>query len=120
MQDSEQVPAPREDGAVKTARIVYIVYLCSIVFGPLSLVGVIFAYVNRNNDDSWTDTHFRFQIRTFWMALLYAVVSLVATVIAVGWLMLVGALIWWIVRCAKGLKALSRSDPYPNVKTWLW
>ena len=44
----------------------------------------------------------------------------VSTVFLVGWLMLLAALVWWIVRCVKGLQCVSRSEPYPNATTWLW
>lgn len=103
-----------------TAKIVYIIYLCSIVIGILAIVGVIIAYVHRDNSGGWVDEHYRFQIRTFWIGLLFFVISGFATILVIGWLMVLATLIWWIVRCVKGLKALSQSEPYPNVTTWLW
>ena len=48
------------------------------------------------------------------------VVSSAATVIVIGWLLLLATLVWWIVRCVKGLQCVSRSEPYPNIETWLW
>ena len=29
-------------------------------------------------------------------------------------------LVWWIVRCAKGLQRQSRGEAYENPATWLW
>ena len=103
-----------------TAKIVYIVYLCSVVFWVLAVVGLIISYVNRNDAPEWAASHYRFQIRTFWIGLLFSVVAGVAVFIYVGVLLFLAALVWWIVRCAKGLKYVSRSEPYPNVTTWLW
>ena len=107
MQDSDLLP---EDGDGKnggTAKIIYIIFLCSVVFGLLAIVGVIIAYVYRDHAGGWVDKHFHFQIRTFWIGLLYFVVSSIATFFVIGWLLLLVSLVWWIVRCAKGLKALS-------------
>lgn len=103
-----------------TARIVYILYLCGIVFWPVCVVGVVMSYVNRGEAAEWAASHYRFQIRTFWIGLLFSVVSVAATFLLVGWLLLLAALIWWIVRCVKGLKSLSTSQPYPNAASWLW
>ena len=118
----ESVPVDENGGGKDsgTARIIYIIYLCSVVFGLLAIVGVIIAYVYRDHGGGWVDKHFHFQIRTFWIGLLYFMVSGLATFLVIGWLLLLVSLVWWIVRCAKGLKALSRSEPYPNVTTWLW
>ena len=120
MQNNELLPGDRNGNSGGTAKVVYIVYLCSVVFGLLAIVGVIIAYVHRNASGGWVDEHYRFQIRTFWIGLLYVLVSGLAAFFVIGWLMLLASLIWWIVRSAKGLKFLSQSEPYPNVTTWLW
>ena len=65
-------------------------------------------------------THYRFQIRTFWIGLLYVAVSWVATLILIGWLVGLFTLVWWIVRCAKGLKTSTAGVPYDNPTTWPW
>ncbi len=108
----------RESGG--TAKLVYFIYLGSLVFWILVIVGLIIAYVNRDHNGGWVDEHYRFQIRTFWIGLLYGAISTIAVFFVIGWVLLVLWIVWWIVRCAKGLKAVSRSEPYPNVKTWLW
>ncbi len=102
------------------ARIVYLLYLGAVIIGLLALIGVIIAYVNRNNSGGWVSDHHRFQIRTFWIGLLYSAVGAVSTVFLVGWLMLLATLVWWIMRCVKGLQCASRSESYPNATTWLW
>jgi len=102
------------------AKIVYIVYLAAVVIGVLAIVGVVIAYVSRTGGGGWIDDHYRFQIRTFWIGLLYMAVAAVSTVFLVGWLMMLAAAVWWIVRCVKGLQCASRRLPYPNAATWLW
>ena len=55
-----------------------------------------------------------------WIGLLYFFISLITTMILIGWLVLVLMIIWWIIRCVKGLKALFEGVPYANPTTWLW
>ena len=104
---------------IRTARLVYILYLSSLLFGPLAAIGIVFAFVNRGSGGV-ADAHFRFQIRTFWIGLLYLVISIAAMFILIGFLMILVWALWWIVRAVKGLKFLSQGDSYPNTETWLW
>ena len=121
MQGNDILPASGGGGETGgNAKIVYFLYLGAIVIGLLALVGVIVAYVSRNDSGGWADNHYRFQIRTFWIGLLYSAVGAVSTIFLVGWVMLGAVLVWWIVRCVKGLQCVSRSEPYPNMETWLW
>jgi len=106
------------DGA--TAQIVYILYLVSLAVGITSIVGLVMAYVNRGDAPEWVQTHYRFQIRTFWIGLLYGLVSLLTLILVVGLFFGFFTLIWWIVRCVKGMKALGQGRPYDDPATWLW
>ena len=121
MQGNDILPASGGAGeSGGNARIVYILYLAAIVIGLLALIGVIIAYVSRNDAGGWVNDHYRFQIRTFWIGLLYFAIGTLTAFIVIGWLVLLAALVWWIVRCVKGLQCVSRSEPCPNIETWLW
>ncbi len=109
-------PAP----STTTAVIVYVLYLASLLVGVTAIVGLVVAYVNVGDAPEPLANHYRFQIRTFWIGFLYAVVGLLLVVVVVGWALLVFEAVWLIVRCVKGLKHLDRREPYPNVETWLW
>lgn len=102
------------------ANIVYILYLVSLLVGVTSIVGVIMAYVNRAEAPEWVQTHYRFQIRTFWIGLLYGLIGVATFIIVIGifWLMFVA--IWYIVRCVKGMQAISRGLPYERPASWMW
>lgn len=113
-------PAPQAAPSDTSAKIIYILYLASLVLGVTSLVGVIMAYVNVGDAPEPLKSHYRFQIRTFWIGLLYGAIGLVLTLVAVGVLVLVFVAVWLVVRCVKGLKALDRREGYPNVETWFW
>ena len=66
-------------------------------------------------------SHYRLQIRTFWISLLYGVIGAATVpVFGVGFVVLLLVLVWWIVRCVKGMKSLSAGEAYPNPASWLW
>lgn len=49
----------------ETSKIVYFLYLAGLVFGITGIIGVVMAYINRNDAPEWLETHYQFQIRTF-------------------------------------------------------
>lgn len=108
---------PAEAG---TAQIIYILYLVSLAVGVTAVIGVIMAYVYRSDAPDWVAAHHRYQIRTFWIGLLYGVLSVATAIIIVGLLFGVFTFVWWIVRCIKGLKWISQGVPPAQPATWLW
>lgn len=52
-------------------------------------------------------SHFRYQIRTFWFALLWAVIGLATIWFGIGFFVLIGAGIWALYRHIKGLLRLT-------------
>ena len=116
---TEVAPAP-EDQAPKTALIVYGLYLASLIVGITSLIGVIVAYVYRKDAADWLQTHYRFQIRTFWIGVLYSLVGVILAMVFIGWFILVFAAVWLIVRCVIGIKRLGEQKPIANPASWLF
>ncbi len=112
--------AEEKHDTTSIARIVYILYLVSLAVGITGLVGVIMAYVNRSDAPDWLASHYRFQIRTFWIWLLYLIVGIVLCAIVIGIAVLVFAAVWWIIRCAKGLQYLAREEAYPDPEGWFF
>ncbi|ACL66562.1 conserved hypothetical protein [Anaeromyxobacter dehalogenans 2CP-1] len=103
-----------------TAKIVYVLYLLSFAAGITTLIGVVMAYVNEGDAPEGLRTHYRFQIRTFWIGLLYAVVGGLLTIVGIGALLLLFVAVWLVIRCVKGLRWLDQRQPVPNPATWLW
>lgn len=120
MTDQPAVGGARGAADGKTANIIYILYLVGLVVGITHLIGVIMAYVYRDSGPDWVKSHYRLQIRTFWIGLLYCAIALVTVVIVIGWFVLLFYFVWLIVRCVKGMKLLSSGAAYPNATTWLW
>jgi uncharacterized membrane protein len=103
-----------------TANTVYILYLVGLLVPVTPLVGVIMAYVNRGDAPDWVQSHYRFQIRTFWIGVLYSVIGIITVFIIVGFFWLCFVLVWWVVRCVKGMQAVAAGAPYERVETWMW
>jgi len=99
--------------------IVYLAYLASLAVPPLAIVGLVLAYSNREAAPDWLKTHHEFQIRTFWLTLLYLFVSAVLCLLLIGFLLMAASIVLYAVRCALGLYRLIRREPYPNPETWL-
>ena len=122
--NNDMIPGPTPDSTtddIKIALAIYVLYLVSLLipFIP-AIIGVIIAYEYRKNAPAWLATHYRFQIRTFWLWLLYGFISLLLTMIIIGFLLIVLLLIWVIVRCIKGIRKLDRNEAYPDPATWLF
>ena len=78
-----------------------------------SIIAVILNYVKRSDvRGTWLDSHFRWQIRTFWFGLLWVGLCLVFVLVTLGigilvaWLPLVIIAIWFIYRIVRGWMAL--------------
>ena len=114
-------PLPSQ-GLVNLAHLIYALHAFALVSGILtsativgsfvsglpSIVAVILNYVKRDAvRGTWLDSHFRWQIRTFWLGLLWVVVGTVTTFIIVGWFILLGVAIWYIYRVVRGALALN-------------
>jgi uncharacterized membrane protein len=110
--------APFDRNATNVS-IIYYLYLAAILLGVTAVVGVIMAYMNQLANE-WLDTHYTYQVRTFWIGLLYAAIGVVLTMVVIGVAVLAFVLVWWVVRCVKGLKFAGAGQPIPDPKTWLW
>ena len=83
-----------------------------------SLIAVILNYVKRGDArGTWLESHFRWQIRTFWFGLLWVAlcVSFIIVTLGIGvlvmWLPLAGVGLWFIYRIVRGWLALEGRRP---------
>jgi uncharacterized membrane protein len=96
--------------------------LGSFLFGWPSIIAVIIGYVKRGEArGTWLESHFDWQIRTFWFALAWAVlvglVSLPLALVIIGFgtwaLGLIVLGLWAIYRVARGWMRLADHQPMP-------
>jgi uncharacterized membrane protein len=116
---------PRE-GLVRLTHIIYGLHAFSAVMGVISSAAVVTAFLTgwpsilavilnyaRRADvrGTYLEAHFRWQIRTFWFAVLWVVVALLLFVTVLGiplaWLIVVVTGIWVLYRIGRGWLALN-------------
>jgi uncharacterized membrane protein len=94
----------------------------AFVFGWPSIIAVIINYVKRGEArGTWLESHFRWQIRTFWFALLWVIVVAIVggllTIVIIGFAIWVVGLfilgLWAIYRIARGWLRLNDRRPLP-------
>ena len=102
------------------AFIVYVLYLVGFFTGVSAVVGLIIAWMQIDRADTVSRSHFRFQIRTFWIGLLLLVVGAITLYIAVGVVILVWWIVWTAIRCVKGLLLLNAGEPVAEPESWLF
>jgi uncharacterized membrane protein len=88
----------------------------AFVFGVPSIIAVIMNYVyQRGARGTFLESHFRWQIRTFWFALLWIVIGVMLFVTLIGiplaWIICIAAGIWVIYRVARGWLTLQDRKP---------
>ncbi len=109
---------PQERRARRYALAVYLLYGAGFFVGLTFLLGVVLAYVARDQAPPWLATHFTFQIRTFWLSILWCVVGLVSAWLLVGLAFLAWAFILTLGRTIKGLVRLNEDRPIDNPESW--
>ena len=130
--DSRVVLTVPPAGLVRLTHIIYLLHGFSILMGMLgpaliittfltgwpSIIAVIINYVKRNDvRGTYLDSHFSWQIRTFWYTLFWLVIAamLFATVIGIlfAYILAVGTGVWVIYRIMRGWMALNDHNPMP-------
>lgn len=82
------------------------------VSAPFTVIAVVLAHVNRENArGTWLESHYTWQIRTFWIALPIFLVGSFTVYLPIGWLFILAAWLWVIYRAIKGWLRLSREEP---------
>ena len=105
--DSDPI-ARRSEPARNLAVVVYVLQGLFFFAGITPLVGVIINYVKLDDvTGTWIEPHFRWQIRTFWIGLLWMVIGTLTAPLIIGWFILLGIAIWFIYRIVKGALALN-------------
>jgi uncharacterized membrane protein len=102
------------------ALIVYILYFVAYFTGITAVIGVIIAHLQVGTADTMLASHYRFQIRTFWIGLLYLIIGAVLTLVLIGFAILLWWFIWSLIRNVKGVLALNENRPIANPASWMF
>lgn len=91
---------------------VYVLQALSFLWGLTAIVAVIVNYVKREDvKGTLFESHFDWQIKSFWWSLLWLVVGTVLMIVGVGFIILFAAWVWMIYRVVKGWLKLSEGKP---------
>jgi len=120
------------DSLVTWTHVIYLLHALSLLTGILgaatvvgafligwpSIIAVILNYVKRGEArGTWLESHFRWQIRTFWFGLLWVSLCILFVVMTLGlgilvaWLPLTIITVWFIYRIVRGWLALNERRP---------
>ena len=120
------------DSLVTWTNVIYLLHAFSLLTGILgaatvigaflvgwpSIIAVILNYLKRSDvRGTWLESHFLWQIRTFWFGLLWVSLCVIFVVLTLGigilvaWLPLGVITIWFIYRIARGWLALNERRP---------
>ena len=128
-------PTPAQTDSLPTwTHAIYALHAFSLItgiLGPVTVIGafltgwpsiiaVILNYVKRSDvRGTWLESHFRWQIRTFWFGLLWVVLCGLFVVGSLGlgllivWLPLFVVGVWFVYRILRGWLALRERRPMP-------
>ncbi|CRI67696.1 Transmembrane protein [Thiocapsa sp. KS1] len=95
-----------------TTSLVYLLQALSFLLGFTSVIGVVVNYLRLADvRGTWLETHFVWQIRTFWFQLLWGLIGLVTSVFLIGFLIWAGVYFWTLYRVVKGWANLAEERP---------
>ena len=121
-----------EASLITWTNVIYLLHAFSLLSGILgaatvigaflvgwpSIIAVILNYVKRNDvRGTWLESHFRWQIRTFWFGLLWTMICVLFVIMTLGlgiliaWMPLAFITIWFIYRIVRGWIALNARRP---------
>ena len=121
------------DGPRAWGHIMYGLHAAAVVFGLLtsativgafvfstpSIIAVVINYLTRGSvRGTWLDSHWAWQLRTFWFALLWGLVALLFAVTIIGVVVAIPVLavagLWVLYRIIRGWHALANGKAVPG------
>lgn len=100
------------DNAKSLTTLIYALYAASLFVGITAIVAIVMNYVKRDDlRGTWLESHFRWQIRTFWFGVLWTILGALTFLLVIGWGILMVAFVWFIYRIVKGWLRLSENKP---------
>lgn len=121
-----------QDSLVRLTHVIYTLHALSVVMGFLgsafiitafltgwpSIIAVIINYIKRGDVyDTYLDSHFSWQIRTFWYALFWLTIAAILFMTVIGivlaYIIAVGAGIWISYRIIRGWITLNEGRSMP-------
>lgn len=125
-------PAPVPEGLLTLSHVIYALHALTVLSGLMtpafvvtafitgwpSLIAIILNYVKRGQArGTWLESHFRWQIRTFWYAALWVLLSLLLMLTFIGIPLALGLIaiagLWVLYRIVRGWLRLNEGRAMP-------
>lgn len=102
--------------AKRMATIAYALQAAAPFVGVTFLIAAVISYLQRSKvAGTWLESHFHWQINTFWFGLAIGLVgALTLTAGPIGTMLLTGGLMWIVYRVVQGWTRLGREQPVGN------
>lgn len=109
---NEVILTENERSAKTLTTIIYALYAASFLFGITAIVAIMMNYIKKDDVvGTFFESHFTWQMRTFWFGLLWMVIGGITVFILIGWLILSVNTLWIIYRIVKGWLNLNDNKP---------
>jgi uncharacterized membrane protein len=96
--------------------LVYVAYVLHFLGSMTiftSIAALVINYLKRREVPPPFDSHHRWMIRTFWWSLAWGIIGGVLTYIGIGYLILLGMVIWWFYRLVRGIITMADGRALP-------
>ncbi len=112
--------------------VIYGLYIGSILALVTAPLGALIAHLRLGRGAAWLDSHLLFQVRTFWLGMLAAVLALLAWQVtgqldlppmyawSFGYLFATAGIVWMMARCAVGVHRLTSNRAIEVPRSWLF
>ena len=99
------------------ANLIYLMQALAFLLGGIPfIIAVVLGYLNRHHfKGTWLESHYIWQINTFWVALALVIIGTLTLPYLIGFVVLIAATIWTIYRIVYGWFTLNRSKEVTTV-----
>ena len=99
---------------------VYALYFAGYFTAFTAVIGVVIAHLKVDDADPVLRSHYQFQIRTFWIGVLYIAIGFPLCLLVVGFPILIWWSVWTLIRIIKGFIAVNEYKPIARPTSWLF
>ncbi|MEM7695548.1 MAG: hypothetical protein AAF318_13930 [Pseudomonadota bacterium] len=98
--------------SVVTTKLIYAGFLTSLAIPLVALIAGFYAHQGAKQDPpAWLATHYRYQLRTFWIGLGANLIAFALSFAGVGLLLFPLIAVWVVARAVKGLIRVAQGAP---------
>lgn len=112
MNNNIENPGSSQSKEKNLATIVYALQAGSFLVGVTYFAGIIVNYMKMDEvRGTWVESHFIWQIRTFWFSILWGLIGFITMYFMIGHVILLIDVLWMVYRIVYGWIKLSEGKP---------